>query len=148
MTWKQWLILVVALCALGGFVAIQMIGDKGGSTSPEVSLSEPTMTRSINETTAEPTEPTDVFTPDTQVIYCTVKLSSPRPDTEVRAQWIYVKGEADMTNYVLNETSGIFGGTRYLSFALTYDTDWPKGEYAVVLYLDGQEKLTVPFSVR
>ncbi len=148
MTWKQWLILVVALCILGGFAAIRMVGDEGSSTSPVASLSEPTMTRSINKTTAEPMEPTDVFTPDTPVIYFTVKLSGARPDTEVKARWIYVRGEAAMTNHLLNETSGIFGGTRYLSFSLTYDTDWPKGEYEVVLYLDGKEKLTVPFFVQ
>ena len=149
MTGKQWLVLVVVLCVLAAMVAIQVVEREGNLNSSQASLSEPTMAKSVNETTAEVTEPADVFTPDTPVIYCSVKLSNAPADTEVKAQWIYIKGEAKgMTNRLLYETSATFHGTRYLSFSLTYDTEWPKGEYKVVLYVDGKEQLSVPFKVQ
>ncbi len=149
MTVKQWLVLIVILAVLGGIVVYGAFGLFGGSGSPEVSLSQPTMSRHVNKTTAQPTEPTDNFTPNTPEIYCSVYLSKAPPDTKVKAEWIYIGGEgSDTANQVLNETEGEFNGPRYLSFSLTNDTPWSKGQYEVVLYLNGQEQLRVPFTVQ
>lgn len=72
------------------------------------------------------------------------------PDTEVKAEWIYVQGELEGTeNYLIDDYSLTAEGTLYLSFSLTEpDAGWPKGEYKVILYVDGKEKLSVPFTVQ
>jgi len=39
-------------------------------------------------------------------------------------------------------------GTHYISTSMTRPYDgWPRGDYQVVLYIDGKEKLSVPFTV-
>lgn len=109
-----------------------------------VYLSEATMCRSIDSKTAMPIEKADVFAPDTQVIYCSVKLSNALPKTEVSAQWIYVT-----KNEVLYEDTGLESGTYYLAFQLQpSQTGWPVGNYAVKLFLNGQEKFAIPFIVQ
>ncbi len=148
MTVKQWFVVVIVLAAIGGLVAVRFIGTQDKESNSQPTLSNPMMARSVNEITAEPTEPTDIFTPDTAFIYCSVKLSNAPPDTEVKAQWIYVEGEADMSNHLLYESVGTFSGTRYLAFELTYDTPWPQGKYEVILYLNDEQQFVVPFEVR
>ena len=92
----------------------------------------------------------DVFAVDTPEIFCSVKLSNAPPDTEVKAEWVYVKGELeDMENYLIDTYSLTADDTRYLSFSLTIpDAGWPTGEYKVVLYVEGNEQLSVPFTIQ
>lgn len=115
----------------------------------EVSLSEATMCRSVDGD-MRPIDATDVFTTDTPEIFCSVKLSYAPPDTEVKAEWIYVQGELEGTeNYLIDDYSLTAEGTVYLSFSLTKpEAGWPKGEYKVILYVGGEEKLSVPFTVQ
>ncbi len=145
---KNLYILVVTLIVLAVILAVWQARQISDSTSSTASLSEPAMAASVNRETAEPVELADVFTPDTPIIYCTVKLSN-ASDTEVKARWIYVGGEAEnVLDNPINETSAVFNGTTYLSFALAEDNQWSKGEYKVVLYLNNKEKLSVPFTVQ
>jgi hypothetical protein len=119
---------------------------QSGSAVPggEVYLSEATMCKSIDSTTAVPIEKADVFTPNTPIIYCSVKLSNAPPNTEVKAQWVYVT-----KNTVLYEDVGMESGTYYLAFQLQPPQNgWPVGNYVVKLFLNGQEKFTVPFKVQ
>jgi len=113
------------------------------------SLSEATMCRSV-DSDMRPIDATDIFTTDTPEIFCSVKLSSAPPDTEVKAEWIYVQGELEDTgNYLIDDYSVTAEGTLYLGFSLTKpEAGWPKGEYKVILYVDGKEKLSVPFTVQ
>jgi hypothetical protein len=114
-----------------------------------VSLSEATMCRSVDND-MRPVDATDIFTTDTPEIFCSVKLSSAPSDTEVKAEWIYVQGELEgVENHLIYDYSLTAEGTRYLSFSLTKpEAGWPKGEYKVVLYVNGTEKLNVPFTVQ
>jgi hypothetical protein len=149
MSWKEWLLVAVVLGGLVAYLVIRMVGGDGSSTSTaKGTLSQPVMATAINQTTAEPTEPTDTFPPDTPIIYCTVKLSNPSPNTEVKARWIYVGDASTAKNKLLNETKGKFTGTRFLSFSLTNDEKWAVGSYNVELYLAGKKVLTVPFTVQ
>jgi len=113
------------------------------------SLSEATMCRSV-DSDMRPIDATDTFTTDTPEIFCSVKLSSAPPDTEVKAEWIYVQGELEDTeNFLIDDYSLTAEGTLYISFSLTKpEAEWPKGEYKVILYVDGKEKLNVPFTVQ
>jgi len=113
------------------------------------SLSEATMCRSVDND-MRPIDATDIFATDTPEIFCSVKLSSAPPDTEVKAEWIYVQGELEGTeNYLIDDYTLTAEGTLYLGFSLTKpEAEWPKGEYKVILYVDGKEKLSVPFTVQ
>ena len=113
------------------------------------SLSEATMCLSVDND-MRPIDATDIFATDTPEIFCSVKLSSAPPDTEVKAEWIYVQGELEGTeNHLIDDYSLTAEGTLYIGFSLTEpDAGWPKGEYKVILYVDGTEKLSVPFTVQ
>lgn len=113
------------------------------------SLSEATMCSSV-DSDMRPVNATDIFATDTPEIFCSVKLSSAPPDTEVKAEWIYVQGELEGTeNYLIDDYTLTAEGTTYLGFSLTEpDAGWPTGEYKVILYIDGEEKLTVPFTIQ
>jgi hypothetical protein len=105
------------------------------------SLSEATMCPSV-DSDMRPVNATDIFATDTPEIFCSVKLSSAPPDTEVKAEWIYVQGELEGTeNYLIDDYTLTAEGTTYLGFSLT-------DEYKVILYIDGEEKLTVPFTIQ
>ncbi len=117
-------------------------------TSKQVSLSEATMCRSV-DAEYRPLDKTDVFVHDVPKIYCSVKVSNAPPDTEVKAQWIYVQGEREeLINKVLVETPGTVRGTKYLAFEITQGQGFPVGDWVVKFFLDGKEKLTVPFKVQ
>ena len=51
------------------------------------------------------------------------------------------------SNYLLDDWSGTTEGTGYIWSALTSFGVWPRGDYKVVWYVDGKEKLSVPFRV-
>jgi hypothetical protein len=127
-------------------VAMPLIGCEVGCSVTTASLSEATMCTNVDED-GRPIDATDVFAVDTPEIFCSVKLSHAPPDTEVKAEWIYVEGEADVTDYFIDDYTLTADGTLYLSFSLVSSDLWPRGDYKVVLYVDGKEKLSVPFTV-
>ena len=141
--------LTAAIMIASLILAIPLTGCEGEISVTTASLSKAAMAKSVDETTKQPIEAASVFTSDTPVIYCTVKLSNAPSDTEIKAEWIYVEGEAEeMTNYLIDEDISIAEGTQYLSFSEARpETGWPRGEYKVVLYIDGKESLSVPFTV-
>ena len=112
-------------------------------------LSEAVMCASVDEVTKEPLEKTDVFSPNTSKVFCSVKLSNAPPDTSVKSEWIYVKGELkDLSDYIIDEFTLTASGTTYMSFSLTKPViGFPKGDYLLKLYLGEKEKITVPFKI-
>lgn len=92
------------------------------------------------------------FPPETPKIYCCVKISNAPADTELRADWVYVKGE-DITaeNTVMDSTSVKVDGTRYVAFSFAYsdpNTKWIKGEYLVILYVNDVPRIQGPFIIK
>ncbi|MBE9512929.1 MAG: hypothetical protein IMY77_02590 [Chloroflexi bacterium] len=146
---RKFAILTVGIITASLLLAVPLSGCQGEVGFTTASLGDATMCKSVDETTMKPIEATNVFTPDTPVICCSVKLSNAPDDTEVKAEWIYVEGETEgMSNYLIDEVSVIAEGTRYLGFSLPRpDTGWPRGGYKVVLYVDGKEAKSVSFSV-
>ena len=128
---------------------IPLMGCEAEFSFTTASLSEATMTTAVNEN-MQPLDATDVFTTATPKIFCTFKLSNAPPDTEIKAEWVYIEGELqDVSNYSLDEWSTTTDGTRYISVSMTRPYDgWPKGDYKVILYVDDEQKLSVPFYVR
>ena len=53
------------------------------------------------------------------------------------------------TNYLIDANSITTDGTLYLGFSLNrLGEAWAKGDYKIVLYVDGKQELSVPFCVR
>ena len=123
----------------------------GGEVSfTTASLSDPSMAKAVDPNTMESITKSTVFSASDPVIYCSVKLSNAPSDTEVKSQWIYVKGEvADLNNFQIDETPIKTDGTRYIAFSLPKpEAGWPKGDYMVKLFVDGKEQLQVPFKIQ
>ena len=141
--------IIISLAMAMLLAPISLVGCGGEVSFTTASLSEATMTTGV-DADFRPLNVTNAFTPDTPVIYCSVKVSNAPPDTEIRADWIYIKGEAeDLTDYLIDSVILTAEGTQYIKESLiSPDEGWPRGDYKVVLYVDGKEELTVPFSVR
>ncbi|MCD6452954.1 MAG: hypothetical protein J7K77_01535 [Dehalococcoidales bacterium] len=147
---KKLYIAAIAICALGAMIAIPLTGCRGEISFTTASLSEATMCSDLDSVTGEPVGTTNTFTTDAPKICCSVKLSHAPDETEVKADWIYLQGEAaDLTNYLIDSWNTTTGGERYLGTYMTPpDNGWPRGDYKVVFYIDGKEKLSVPFTVK
>lgn len=145
---KKFAILTVTITIASLLLVLPLTGCGGEVSFTTASLSEATMCQSVDEN-MQPVDATNVFTTDTPEIFCSVKLSNAPPDTEIKAEWIYIEGELeDVSNYQIDEWSTTTDGTRYISVAVTRPYDgWPRGDYKVVLYIDGKEELSVPFTV-
>ena len=118
--------------------------------TPTASISEVTMAPDVNAQ-KQPVNPTDVFAADTPEIFCSFKLSNAPSDTHLNAEWVYIQGEnATLANTVIATWKTTTAGTRYLEISLSPPGGWPSwytGEYQVVLYLNGEEQTSVPFTI-
>ncbi|MFC2158663.1 hypothetical protein ACFLT9_12575 [Acidobacteriota bacterium] len=141
---------LIVTCVLLCGVICFLSGCKGDVSFSTASLSEATICISVDQITGKPVEKGDVFTSETAEIYCSVKLSSAPEETQVLAQWIYIKGEVEgVTDHKIDETSLNTDGTKYLWYSITRpDTGFPKGEYACKIFLNAKEKFSVPFTVQ
>ncbi len=130
-------------------LSVPLAGCSGEVSFTTASLSEATMCLDV-DADSRPVDPTSQFAPDTPEIFCSVKLSNAPPNTEVLSEWVYVRGEVEeLTDHVIDTFAVTTDGTRYLQFSMTMpDAGWPLGEYALVLYVDGKEEVSVPFTVR
>ncbi|MCX6010263.1 MAG: hypothetical protein NTW48_09615 [Chloroflexi bacterium] len=146
MTGKSASILALATLA----VAAMLLGSLAGCecSYSSASLSEATMCKNIDEQN-RPIERADVFPPDFDIIYCSAKLSNApsNTNTEVKAQWFDNNNQQVFEKTVTTEE----GGTGYIYFSLARTAtaaSWPTGNYAVKLFLDGKEQVTVPFKIQ
>ena len=147
---KRFLAITIALSTLVVVLAFPLASCTGEVGFTTASLSKATMCKSVDSESREPVEPTNVFTPETTEIFCSVSLSNAPSDTKVSSEWIYVKGEfEDVSDYLIDEISITTDGTRYVSFSEPKpENGWPTGDYKVLLYLDGNEKTSVTFKVQ
>ena len=116
---------------------------------PLPSLTEAAMASEVDSLDV-PTKTASLFKDDISTIYCTARLSNAPPNTEIRAEWIYVGGErSDLLNSILYENSVIESGTSRIKFSQNKRASggWPLGKYEVVLYLNGERAKVVPFSI-
>lgn len=145
-------ILVRLATVIAASLALMTIGTgcQGEISFTSASLSNATMCRSVNSQTMEPVDKANVFTSDTPEIFCSVRLSNAPDGTEVKIEWTYVQDEAGGTaDYFIDSATMTAAGTRYIAFSISKpDTGWPKGDYKVVLFVDGKERLTQTFKVQ
>ena len=121
-------------------------------------ISEITMSTDVDSNN-RPVNPTTVFPADAEGFYCSFKLSGFPVGANVEAQWIYVGGDPEAEavtgkNYVAETQKATVTqkGQGYTSTAYTKppipDYTWPKGDWKVVISVDGQEKASTYFKVQ
>jgi hypothetical protein len=106
-----------------------------------------------------PINPTTIFSADTPAFYCSFQVSGFPVGTKIEAQWIYIGGDPEAEvitgkNYVAETQTAIVTSTGHGYTAAVYSSadmtgyTWPKGDYKVVINVDGQEKASTYFRVQ
>ena len=96
--------------------------------------------------------PTNVFSPDTPMIYCAWKTQGLKAGTNVRGVWIAEDvGNAAKPNFKIDEATFTppMGVASAGSFALNKpNKGFPVGKYRLEIYLGSTLAKTVPFTVK
>ncbi len=152
---RYWLVFQIVMALI--LMAVLLAGcGKKGVVSTSGMLTEITLAAGVDEE-GRPISPTTVFAPNADAFCCSFKVIGAPPDTEIKGQWIYVSGEAEEQvggkNYLMDEMSITVEGTRYayvyyLRPSFLPDYRWPKGDCKVVLYVNGIEDASMPFTVK
>jgi hypothetical protein len=127
-------------------------------TSETGVISDVTMSTAVDDN-SRPINPTNVFSPDAAGFYCSFKLSGFPVGAKLQVQWVYVGGDPDVVaiagqNYIAEtQTAEITKrGSGYTYTVYPHpeipDYTWPKGDYKVVISVDGIEKATATFKVQ
>jgi hypothetical protein len=106
-----------------------------------------------------PVNPTTVFAVDAQGFYCSFKLYGFPVGAKLQAQWTYLGGDPEAEaitgkNYVVDTQQATIAkeGQGYTSTVLTRpeipDYTFPKGDYKVVISVDGLEKASTTFKLQ
>lgn len=151
------LALGIAIVLLSVTVLVTGCGIKEASPSNGV-ITEITMSTDVDSEN-RPVNPTTVFPTDAAGFFCSFKVSGFPVGSNLEAQWIYVGGdpEAEVTigkNYVVDTQKATITkkGQGYTSTVYAKppipDYTWPKGDYKVVINVDGQEKGSTYFKVQ
>jgi len=93
---------------------------------------------------------TSRFTVDTPEIFFRAKIYNAPPGTPMDVQWVIVKSEeAAVDNYQAAEDKNVIDGTLEIAAKLSAGKDkLYKGDYAVKMLLNGEEKVNLPFIVQ
>ncbi len=152
---NYWLAVQIVIVLVLSSVLLVGCGKKEVSSTGGV-ISEVTVAAAVNDDD-RPLGPTDVFAADTRTIYCSFKVSDFPLGTVMSAKLVYVGGEAQEQlgeNYVLGEQVGTMdreGGGHtsivWLRSSMINDI-WPKGDYKVVLSVQGEEKASASFKIQ
>jgi hypothetical protein len=116
------------------------------------------MSASVDEN-GRPVNPTNVFSEDAPGFYCSFRLSGFPVGAKLEVKWIYVSGDPEAQeitgeDYVAEtqtaEISKTGSGYTYTVYGQpgVPDYKWPKGNYKVVISVDGIEKATTTFTVQ
>jgi len=108
---------------------------------------------------SRPINPTTVFPTDAAGFYCSFKLSGFPVGAKLEAKWIYVGGDPNAEaitgkNAVIETQPATIEKEGQGYTATVYagpgipDYRWPKGDYKVVISVDGMEKASTTFKVQ
>jgi hypothetical protein len=150
--------LLLGVAAVLVLVAALITGCKKEPSVANGVISEITTSRSIYPD-ARPRDPTNVFAANTQEIFLSFKVSNFPVGTLIKVEWIYVGGDPEVEalagkNFVAEtQTATVMKlGTGYTNTVYSRDVPgydaWPKGDYKVVLSVDGEEKGSTTFKVQ
>jgi len=93
---------------------------------------------------------TNSFAEKVDAINCHVKVNNAPADTEVKIQWILVKAaQGDVSDRKLNEdVQKVQGTSPVIASLIRKDDPFPRGKYVAKIFLNGEEKINVPFRVQ
>ena len=130
-------------------LATCLISCKGKVSVSTADLKDAVTCKSVDPETKKPLEVASIFQPETPEIFCSVALINATKDAEVKAEWYYLQRDAEeITERMITDYALKAKGSVYLVFSLTKPTNgFPVGDYKCKLYLDGKEKVEVPFQV-
>jgi hypothetical protein len=121
-------------------------------------ISEITMSTDVDSNN-RPLNPTTVFPIDAAGFFCSFKVSGFPVGSNLLAQWIYVGGDpqtenvtgknavVEMQKATITKKGQGYTSTVYAKPPIPGYT-WPKGDYKVVISVDGQEKGSTTFKVQ
>ena len=112
------------------------------------SLTEATMALGV-DAEGKPVNPTSTFATDTPEVFCSVLVSNVSQPLEILSEWYYVEGELEgVTDHLIDSHTLTVEVDQYVEFSLSIPDDgWPVGSYELLLYIDGEPELAVPFTV-
>lgn len=152
---KNSLSLAIGVAVILMLAAVPLVGCvEEEEVSPATGLlSEATMARGVDNN-SRPVDPTGVFSTDAEGFFCSFKITDAPPDTKIKAEWVYVGGEVEEqlgNNYTMEIMNAVAEGTCYTHVAMPLppipDYEWPRGDFKIILYVDDQEEVSVPFKV-
>lgn len=118
---------------------------------PPPSLTDATMAIMVHPSSNAPFpgKAASMFEDNAPKINFCAELVDALPNTEIKAEWIYVGGEhPDLQDSILYENSLIESENVLFSFSQDRPSSgWPLGDYEVRLYLNGELDKVVPFSI-
>jgi hypothetical protein len=131
-----------------------------GCAKPSVAtgtITNVTMSKSIAPD-SRPVDPTTVFSENATAFYCSFIVSGFPAGSHLEVQWIYEGGDPyseNITgkNFVAETQTAVIvkEGRGYTNTAypkpLLPDYKWPKGDYKVVINVEGMEKASTSFKV-
>jgi len=147
--------LVVLIVIALSLVVVSLVGCKKEEDSSSVGVITDVKIATAVDSSDRPIRPATVFPADTKAFYCSFKTSHFPPGSKIMVEWIYVTGEAVAEvgeSNIFQVNTGTLDGDGYTSIALQIppenpDYKWPKGEFKVVLSVNGEEKANAPFKV-
>ena len=92
------------------------------------------------------TDPTTVFTPD-ETFFCVADLQNAPDGTVIKADWYAVEVEGEEPKTFI-DSAEVTSGSSSLHFELSNQGPWPVGKFKVELFLNGELKETIEFSVQ
>jgi hypothetical protein len=150
--------LVISIATVLVLVIVLITGCKQEASSANGVISEITMSTGVDSNN-RPIDPTNVFSVDAEGFYCSFKLSGFPVGTTIKVEWIYVGGDpeaeaatgknylAETQNATTTKEGRGYTSTAYLKPGIP-DYKWPKGDFKVVISVDGQEKGSTTFKVQ
>jgi hypothetical protein len=97
-----------------------------------------------------PVNPTDRFTPDTDVIHAVARINNGQPGNKIKGVWISVDA-ISTPDYEIHSTELVLGerGTVNGSFSISKPTNgWPKGNYRIDVYIEGKKVGAASYSIQ
>lgn len=116
---------------------------------PVNKIGDTTMARDVDPDTGEPVGVTDTFRATAPVIYCAFKLTC-EAGTEIGSRWVLVEGDGMRDEEIMNISTTVEEDIEtpvWSNFYITSEEELPVGSYQVTLFLNGEEVVTLPFTV-
>lgn len=150
--------LVIGMATILVLVTVLITGCKKEASIANGVISEVTTAKDVTKD-SRPVDPTNVFSVNTKAVFLSFKVSDFPVGTEIKVEWIYVGGDPDAEaitgkNYVADTQNATVmkEGAGYTSTVYVRDMPgyeaWPKGDYKIVISVEGQEKGSTTFKVQ